>query len=163
MHASVPPSRTHRAIHQALQREIAPSRSRVHDVGVPKFARPLRLDTGIILDIMMLMSPQPMREHFPPPQQPSQLNVDTSVRREAEILRKVYGEKRDALVSLLAGQLSFLKTEAQVYACVGCLKGNCIHANHPHTRASACTRPRVCAWMHAYVQAGIHGQAELTS
>ena len=37
-----------------------------------------------------------------------------AILREAENLRKLYGEKRDALVSLLSGQLAFLKTEAQV-------------------------------------------------
>jgi len=41
---------------------------------------------------------------------------DDELWREASQLKKVYGEKRDALVSLLSSQLAFLKTEAQVPA-----------------------------------------------
>ena len=61
------------------------------------------------------MRQQPVEEEQHRPEQ-DHLSKDhhMAILREAENLRKLYGEKRDALVSLLSGQLAFLKTEAQV-------------------------------------------------
>ena len=61
------------------------------------------------------MRQQPVEEEQHRPEQ-DLLSKDhhMAILREAENLRKLYGEKRDALVSLLSGQLAFLKTEAQV-------------------------------------------------
>ena len=61
------------------------------------------------------MRQQPVEEEQHRPE-PDLLSKDNhkAIHREAENLRKLYGEKRDALVSLLSGQLAFLKTEAQV-------------------------------------------------
>ena len=67
----------------------------------------------------MLPGPQPLwTAHSPavadaPLSAPSTHNGDVMVEAEARNLQKVYGDKRDALVALLSGQLGVLKTEAQ--------------------------------------------------
>jgi hypothetical protein len=88
--------------------------------GVPKDEAGIKYAAGLLeMELATVNAHAPAMRQQPVEEEqhrPEHLSKDhhMAILREAENLRKLYGEKRDALVSLLSGQLAFLKTEAQV-------------------------------------------------